>query len=292
MTPCSAEAIRARRRPGAIALLWACRLLSSVLVAWPVASAFRAVGAGNGAEHDAPLFEPGALFLLEALRLGDKALLAALESAGFAWLVFALLLLVPVSALLVALAHEGRLELGAWFGRALHHVPRLLLLRGITLLAQALLLVAFALVHGGVQRLWIGRVSERSADVLSVAWFVLAAASVLLFSVLHDLATAASVTHHERASDNLVRAIAALRGRLGHVAASRLMIGAASVLIVALGAYAAGAAHIERPDTWRLVVVACVHQIAALGLAALRAAWLAFSLRCVAPRAPLGEWGG
>ncbi len=285
MTPCPPERIRARRRPGAVALLWAARLLASLLVAWPIAGVFGALGAGRGAERDAVLFEPGALFLLEALRLGDRALLAALQSAAFSWAVFALLLLVPMAALLVALAHEGRLELGAWLGTALHHVPRFLLLAGITLLGQALLVVVFALAYGGIQRLWIGRASERSADLLSVAWFGLAAAGVLLFSVLQDLARAASVTRQERASDNLVHAVGVLRARPGRVLGTWLVVSFVGIAVVALAAWAVDATHVERPETWRVVTVALTHQLAALALAALRAAWLAFSLRAVGARA-------
>ncbi|HEY6558955.1 MAG TPA: hypothetical protein VI072_16845, partial [Polyangiaceae bacterium] len=180
MTPCTPARILARRRLGAIALLWASRLCASVLIAWPIADVFRGLGAGRGAERDAALFEPGALFLLEALRLGDTALLSALQTAAFSWCIFSLLLLVPVSALLVAMAHEGRLELGAWLGRALHHVPRFLLLAGLTVLAQALILLAFVLLYVPLHRLWLGRVSERASDLLSVAWFGLAGAGVLL----------------------------------------------------------------------------------------------------------------
>jgi hypothetical protein len=284
VTPCPPDRIRARRRPGAIALLWAARLLASLLVAWPIAGAFRALGAGRGAERDAVLFEPGALFLLEALRLGDRALLAALQSAAFSWAVFALLLLVPIAALLVALAHEGRLELGAWLGRALHHVPRFLLLAGVTLLGQALVIAGFALAHGGVQRLWLGRVSERSADLFSIAWFGVAAAAVLLLSLLQDLARAASVTREERASDSLVHAIATFRERPGRVTGSWLAVALASSVVVALAAWSVDAAHIERAETWRIVTVTAIHQFAALALAALRGAWLAFSLRVVGAR--------
>jgi hypothetical protein len=284
VTPCPSERILARRRLGAIALLWASRLCAAVLVAWPIAGVFRALGAGRGPERDAALFEPGALFLLEALRLGDKALLSAAQTAAFSWFIFSLLLLVPVAALLVALAHEGRLELAAWLGRALHHVPRFLLLAGVTVLGQALILLAFVLLYVPLHRLWLGRVSERASDLLSVAWFGLAAAAVLLVSVLHDLARAANVRYGARASDNLVHAIAVLRHWPGKLAASSAAVGIASLLLVAGAAYAADAAHLERPDTWRIVVVAFVHQGAALGLAALRAAWLALTLRLVSAR--------
>lgn len=284
MTPRPPASILARRRIGAIVLLWASRLCASLLVAWPVADVFRALGAGRGVERDASLFEPGALFLLEALRLGNKALLAALQTAAFSWCLFSLLLLVPVSALLVALAHEGRLELGAWLGRALQHVPRFLLLAGVTMLAQALILLAFVLLYIPLHRLWLGRVSEKASDLFSVAWFGLAAAGVVLFSVVHDLARAANVRYGARASDNLVHAIAVLRQWPGKLSASWAGVGIASLLLIAGAAYAVDAAHIERPDTWRIVVVAFVHQGAALGLAALRAAWLALLLRRVSAR--------
>ncbi|HMJ12571.1 MAG TPA: hypothetical protein VK524_14200 [Polyangiaceae bacterium] len=282
MTAPAADAIQARHRPGAIALFWACRLFVSLLVAWPLADVFRGLGVGRGPEQDAPLFEPGALLLLEAVRLGEATFTSALQTAGFQALVFALLLLAPLAALMVALSQRGRLEPALWFGRALRHLPRFVLLGGITLLCQALTLLAFVLVYGLLQRLWEGRVNEKWADLLSVAWFAIGAASVVVWGLLNDLGRAASVLHEERAADSIARAIGALRARPGRIAGTWTLVGLACVAVVALAAYATDAAHVEHPDSWRVVLVAFVHQLGALALAALRAVWLAFAIRVVA----------
>jgi hypothetical protein len=281
MTRLAASEIRARRRPFAIALVWAFRLVAAYLIASPLADLFQALGAGRAPLGDAALFEPGALLLIEALRLQMPALAPALRT-GFAVFLFASLVsLLPLSALYVALASGGRLRAGEWCAGAVECLPRFVLLGGLSLLCQAGIILAFTMVHGLLRPMLAATLTERGTDVGSILLFSIAGAAVLTIGVVHDLARAASVHGAATAGRAVREALSTFRRARAAVIAGWLVPALTSGAIVGLAAFVVASLQLERGGAARFALATSVHQAAAFALVALRANWIARSLRLV-----------
>jgi hypothetical protein len=281
MTPLAAHEIRARRRPLVIVSFWAARWAVCLLIALPVSDVFQALGAGRSPFGDAGLFEPDALLLSECVRLGVQAFPPALRSFGLLFALAACLSLVPLAALYIALGSEGRLECGTWFGRALRYFPRFLLLSGLALLGQALIVLLFVIGHVPLRRILAASLNDRWQESCVVAWFVLAFAGVCGVGMIHDLARASSIRNALAASHAIREALKRFSRRSWRTVAHWLLVALASLAALTLAAIAVDHLHIERAGTWRVALSVLVHQSAALTLVALRARWLAYTLRLV-----------
>lgn len=288
MTPRDPAAIRARRRPGAIALVWLWRAVAAWLAAGPVAAALLSGGVTSLPHGDAALFEPGGLVLIEAVRSGSRALRLALHQAAWTFVLMGILGLVPLSLLLVALAHDGKLRAGAWASRAVEHVPALIFVAGFTVLVQGLVALVFALVTWLVRSLVDGHLDVRATDLVTLGVAALGVVVVLLVGVYADLARATLVQHRMRAREALVAAAGVFRRRALAAFAGWLVPALWSIAAVIAAAMAVDALHVERTQLWRVGAVVLVHQTVAVALVGLRAVWLAQALRLSASSAPAG----
>jgi hypothetical protein len=278
----SVESMRTRRRPMAIALLWAWQAALAVLVAWPAAAA---VGGFYGAHPggDSPLWTPGGLPLMDLLTAargvrGETATLAflVLFVAGFADLV-------PLAAMLASIGYVTRdmraPSLRAALARGAGVLPTFATLFAMaSLLEGALvifaLLVGYALSDGLASKLGEAR-ADQTAWIATLA--ILSVAGVV--GVMHDLARAASVRFRVKAL------------RAWKFAYNALARGAAQVLwgwawrtlagwaVVGVGALVA--ARFGGHGGAELAVLAVAHQAVTGARVALRASWLAKAMRAV-----------
>jgi hypothetical protein len=289
MTPLPADRIRARRRPGALVMVWAWRYFAAWLISTPIVDAIAATGIGRHPRGDAPLFEPGGLHLFEVARLLLGAVSAVAETTFALLMVAAFAGLIPLAALLVALSVDGRLRFSPWVSKALGHFPAFALLTGATWLLQGAVLASAVLIFFGVRSALDQRAGERIADLGALA----AGGAVLLFalliSVLHDLARAAVVKRELRAGAAVALGLRAARARPGRTALAWIGPALLSLLAVVLAALVVDRLAVDRGGSGRATWAWIVHQLAAFALVALRAVWLAAALRLVDGQKPEGE---
>ena len=96
-----------RSRLGVILAVYCVHLALALAFAWPLARLV-ADAALNHPRGDLVLFEPGATYLLESFRLGRASLTSVAEGSVFAILMVSYLGLLPLAALIYALAHSGK----------------------------------------------------------------------------------------------------------------------------------------------------------------------------------------
>lgn len=264
-------ALRARERPGMILFAYLARLSIASIVAFPIA-AHVASFTGARATNDLALFEPGGLFLLEALRLGPPLASAEIQRALLALLLSAYLGLLPLAALLWSLSRRGRLNLVDLARASLRPLGTLSLLLGLAVLSYLLLAsLAFSAVA-----ILPANLGEPLRTIARAGIVLLALGNAAVLGVVHDLARAHAVRSESSALDSLRRGFASFGARPLIAWGWRFL---AKVAIVGIAAWAAF--HLGVASTKEIVAVAFVHQLAILGLVSLRASWLARALRFV-----------
>ena len=273
--------IRPQRRLGAVGFVYCARLLSALLVGAPIAGALGATGVAQFPTGDAILFAPGAVHLVEALRIGAPSLIAASQAAGLVLLVAAVLALIPLAALLVALCHGGPLGLGAWAGRTAEHLPTFALFWGATLLGQGCILFVTIAGADALRDALLARLSERTADCMFVVLVVLGLAAALALGVMQDLGRAAAVRHRVGWRPALLMSVDVARRKAPRALVGWVAPAVASVLLVGLAAAIVGALHVELGGELRLVAVVVAHQLTAFATVLLRTVWLCTSLKLV-----------
>jgi hypothetical protein len=268
--------IRARRRPGAIAIVYLLRAAFGLALAWPLSELF-ARRTMTHPREDAILFDPGGLYLVEAFRLGHAAIGDALRGLSAASLLVFAFGLLPLGALLHALGRGGAIHAADLAAAAVR-----LFARFSVLLCMATLAMSFA-VLGSVSLAAATRfkiapgLSDQGADVLVALPWVFGAGLFAAIGVIHDLARA-QVAQRDLGVLDAVRAALHAAARRPAAAffgwAWRALAGA---ILVAAAAVATSAVGIDR--TGALGVVTLVHQAAVVGVVSLRASWLACALR-------------
>jgi hypothetical protein len=254
---------------------------AGVLLAGPITAVVTATGIGSFPEGDRLLFQPGGLYLVEALRT-SWPLLAPLAAASLGTaLLVAIALVLPQAALWTALVKNGDREpLTAFVGRAVGRVPALLSLQGVTFLAQVLVWGAtFGLLGAVHQGAWG---SAPGPDLAALAIPALGAALVLLLGVVRDLGAAASVAGRIHGRAALRAGFACLRH--APVQALTRWMGPAllGLSLVGAGGLAAGALDVGRAGSLRFLGVGVLHQLVVAALVGCRAAWFNACLELVA----------
>jgi len=254
-------------------VLFLFRLAAGFLVAYPFARILGSFGPSTSADDDRLLFVSGGEFLLEAARLGARSIGAALEAASIAGFGLSILGLFPL-ALAIGSMHEPRASLSELAGQALQRWPALVLLSGFALLVQAAVVAGTSALGDLVADALRGSLDERGAD-LCVLFIAFAGGSVVLaVGIVHDFGRCAIVrdgsTGYRAALSGMRsfadRPLSAVLGWVGPTA-----VGAA---LVAMAAWATSAIDVSQPGAHRIAAVFAVHQLAALGLTALRLVWL------------------
>lgn len=271
---------RALRHPSGLLLVWAFRLLAAWILSAPIA---RALGSTvrHFPEGDARLFEPGAGFLAEAVRLELPTLAAEARGAAALGCVLAWLALVPLAALMEQLAANERLTVGSAIGRGVARLPGFTFLAGLTWLVQAGLAVVLGVGLDALGKRLNQSLDERQSDLCLLAGLALGLACVALLGVVHDLARAALLSRDRRVLRAVATAFGTLRARPFAALHGWAVPALGSVGLVGLAALITGALDVSRGGAARWLAVGLVHQTAVIGLVLLRAAWLARALDLV-----------
>jgi hypothetical protein len=277
----STDAMRARRRPVAVGVLYAWSALAGLAAAWPV-SAWVGESYGRHPRGDLVLFDPGGLALADLFARGE-GLGVAVTHALVVLAVCAVLGLVPMAALVVSIGHatldRAAPPLRAAFERAAESFGALLRLLAVVSLAQGLVVGAGLLAANGTTGALQGKLDDAAADLSGLfvlAVFVLAA---LFLGVVHDVARVAAIRFRVGAFAALGVARRAMRPGPMSTAWSwawRALAGLTAAVGVGIVAHRLGG----RPGA-SLAVLALLHQGVVLLRAALRASWLASALRLV-----------
>jgi hypothetical protein len=191
----------------------------------------------------------------------------------------------PHAALLVSLATFAREPQRVVWGRAVGHFPSFLGLSGVGLLAQAV--AAFGMLSlAGTLRDALGSATTRSADLTYLAVLGFGALMTLAIGIVRDLGRAAIVfgsSDSKAALQDGLKAFARAPGRALLAWAAPAAVGLA---LVGLGSILTSALDVARPGTFRVVLVALVHQAIAYALCFCRAFWLSASLEIVRGSGP------
>ena len=291
----SNDAMRARRRPLAIALTWLWEAAVALIVAWPTASAVHRVY-GAHPHGDAALWAPGALDLFNLLVHETAARSSIIVLAALTLLVASIAGLYPLSGLIVSIAYAFRVPGGrdtdhgrvsfarapsvrAALARGASSFTSLLLLMVLAVVAQAAVTIVALVAGVALASNLEVRLGEARAEQLGVLLGLLIFAFAAIIGVVHDLARAA-----------------AIRFRVGAIRATRLGLntlkrGPASITfswmwraIAALAPIAVGSIVAERLGLRAgaaLFTLFVVHQLVVGTRVALRASWIAKALRAV-----------
>lgn len=276
---------RVGQRWGAIALSWSFQLLLALLLAAPLVAALSGTGIANHPRGDAVLFEPGGLYLIEALRLGAGAALSALQVSFVSFVVLGMLGLFPLAALLSALRSDGKLRVASWLGEAIAHVPSFVLIGGVTWLGRAALALFFVLVYSLLEGPVGAAFNERNADLVLISGALVCAIAFAALGIAADLARAARVRFGLRALGAFRTGLGTFGQRPFAAVVGWLIPASWSVALIALAAILVGLLAVDQPESWRVLGAFVVHQLTAIGLIALRALWLHRSLELVGSRA-------
>ena len=276
------DAMRARRRPRAVVTVWAIELAFALPAAWAAA----AVVAGFYGSHprgDAPLWNAGALSLIDFGVHARAAAPALLVQLGLLVVLGAALGLLPAAGLIASIAYTTRevrpppLRLMAPRA-AVAFLPMLLVL-GCAASAQAVL--AFLAWHVGawVDDLSYSHYGEVRADQLGCVAAALILLGAALVGIAQDVARAAIVRFRVGGLVAMKLAAGALRRAPFSLFWSWGWRALASLVPLAFGYLVAE--RIGGVGGAPLFALAFVHQVVALSRVGLRASWLARSLRAI-----------
>jgi hypothetical protein len=231
---------------------------------------------------DRILFEAGGGMLLEIVYRHPLLWQGALKASIWISTLAGILGLAPLTAVMLALAHAGRLswrELGA---RALEHFLPFAVLATVTLLAQAALCLVAAAVARGLRVPFTHWAGERNADLALLGWLLFAGLAVLFLGLLEDVARAKVIRSRAGAGPALRSALRLLGTRFGWLAAAYLPRVLWSMALLVAVAFLLPRIAVDQPGSWRVFLAFFVHQTAAFGLLWIRADWLARVLALVA----------
>ncbi len=284
-TPTFARGLRrGRTLVFAIGAVWVWQAVLALVAAWPAATLVRAAFAGDP-EGDARLWRSGSYALLGFLARDLHGVRAAIQGAAVVFAVGAFAGLVPLAALLVAVAdaihgpRQGSLtSLGA---RSLRFVPALSVLLVVFALAQATLIGIGLFVGSLIAGATHDGLGEARSEQWGAAVAIVFGTSAVFLGVAHDLARAALVRRRFGTGRALAAGVRTLRAHPVALPWSWGWRAALSLVPIA------GVAMIATPlDRHRGLAVflflAVVHQAVVLLRLAFRASWFAQALRAVA----------
>jgi hypothetical protein len=268
------------RRVRAVSVYFVAHLAAALLFALPAVALVAGTGVGRFPEGDRLLFQPGGLLLAEVARTIAPAVSSSIASARVSGALLFVLLLVPHAALLVSLSRTEREPERVVWGRAIGHLPVLLLLSGLSFLAQAIVLFG-AVTVGTTIRGSMTDSTGRSADLAYLAAIGLGLFLALGLGLVRDLGRAAAVRDSLKAKAALRIGLMTFARAPGRALLGWAAPAAVGLALVLLGAALASLFDVSRPGAWRVWLVALAHQAIAYALCWCRAFWLNATLGLV-----------
>jgi hypothetical protein len=275
-------AVHARRHPRAIAAMWAWQTVLALLVSGPAAGLAKAAWRGD-VGGDAPLWAPGGHALLDWLWHDGHGLRAAISGAEIVLALGAIAGLVPMAALMIALAYATRDRKAAGFARSvaggLRAFPRMLVLLLLAGLIQGVVVGLGALLGylvEGWARAGMGEARAQQLEGLVLLVFLGMGSAV---GVIHDLARAAVVRFKVKGFRAF--ALGARTFRLSPLSLWWSWAWRALASIAPVLAAAAVAGRLGGRGGVGLAFLLLLHQSVVVVRVGLRASWLARALRAV-----------
>jgi hypothetical protein len=266
------------RRLGIVVSVYLLHLALALALAWPVARLL-ADGATAHPRGDQVLFEPGATYLVEAFRLQRASLTDVAEGSVLAILVASYLGLLPLAALMHALAHTGKVTFPSLAGAAGRFFAPFSLLLGLALLATALFGFVPLAIGGLLDEKIKNLLNDRDYDIAHAAFRVIALIVACLVAVVHDLARAATVSREIPALPAAILAARVFRASPWRAVGEWGIRCGTGIFLVVGAAYLTYRSGIS--TGWRFAFVTVLHQGIAFSLVLLRSRWLAAALRLV-----------
>lgn len=279
--------MRARRAPRGLALTWMLETLMALAVTWPLAAWAKAAYGGHP-EGDEPLFRPGGLALLELLdhTVGHVKPLLPLPVVITGLSALAGLVVYGILVGEMTLVARGRDDegptpapLSALALRALGTFAPLLTLLVVVTFLQAVLVAGGMGAAAAVASQVEANLGEARASQVGGVVGLLGMGAALLLGLLHDVARAEVVRHRAGAGLALRRAWLRVRQAPLPFVGSWAWRGVAKVLLLAIGALAAE--RLGGRSGLPLLALAVVHQLVIAARLALRASWIAVTVRAV-----------
>ena len=278
----SNDAMRARRRPGAILAVWAYEGALALLIAWPIAAVVRAAYGGHP-RGDAPLWTPGGEELLDLLMHARAAVPAVIAITSFVALLSVFLGLVPAGSLLASIGFATRERRGPSMRQAIARAVRafsaMALVLIVTLLTEGLILLVGGACMGATTSALTERLGEARADQIGWLLFFLFVLPAVSGGVLRDLSFAAVIRFRLGASGALRVGVKTLRRSVASILWSWAWRALAGLIPVAIGSLVAE--KIGGRGGAALFGLAAIHQAVVVVRVALRASWLAKAMRTV-----------
>ncbi len=240
----------------------------------------------HGPRGDAPLFDRGALLLVDLVHAQRQSLLAALRASALGWILVAAGGTVLAMVTLIALRQPGRLcswHLSVRLGNLLRPFFGLSLMALVAWLAWTWMTVQMVGLAQAWLFAWLGVVGVMRVQILLVG---LGLGGLGLGLVLFDLSRAALVVQPLGVTAAIRRALGRLRKAPGRVLGTAALWGFPAAL-VRLGAVTLvlGLDWQTQGTMWLLAAWLCLHASALLAWF-LRAAWWCVALGVVAPEVP------
>ena len=283
MSPRSLPRAGARLTAGSAAtmLLWLSRTLLALLVAYPVLTAIDATGMTSSPEHDAVLFRPGSMLLLELVRLGLPWFGAVFKTALLLAALSAIFELLPLAGAL-DLLQDPDCSLSERASRALRCLPRFFGLGAIAWAAQAALLLAASLLDTALKAA-LHHGDERLLSLAPLALFGLALLGCLWLGSVLDVARAVVVRHDTSAREALLEALFALRDQPLDVLGGSYVSASAGLCAYLTAAWVMTRLDLSAQLPIRIAFAFGVHQCAILFGIAWRVRWLRRALELRTP---------
>lgn len=253
---------------------WLTRAALGWLVALPLICAVGASGLGALPQADRALFEAGGLWLVELFFREMHALSGGLR-AGVLLAVAALVLRIPVTALLFASTVDPKASLSLAFRRGLSRFPRFLGLFVLELLGRVLVLGFTLLTARALESLGPHPANEALADLVPSLAYVLGFLLFSWLSAFHECCRAVSMAAPKLPFGGaLSEASRLVRASLIELTGAFVLYVGVSALLLAAGARGVETLDVSRPGALRVAGAFAAHQAALFALGLLQMLWL------------------
>jgi hypothetical protein len=262
--------------------------MAALFVALPFAQAISAPLAAFPA-GERLLFEPGGAHLIEVVRLHAIQIAASLRTSGWLLVGFGFVQLAPLGTLLGALSRTERPTVAELLADGVRHLPAFALLSGLTVLAQAVLLVGAGIPAVLLRSALQFRLGPVGADLTSASAVLAVLLAVGLTGVVQDLARAALVATRQGFVGALTTALRTFALGAVQIGSSWLWRWGVGVGLVVGAAALSSALGPDKAGAGRLLATVLCQQMAIAGVVYLRASWLRAALTYVSspsPRSP------
>jgi hypothetical protein len=263
------------RRLGLVGVVYLAHATFAVAVAWPIA---KLIG-DPVAKHprgDQVLFDPGALYLVETLRLARSTLPSVAEGLSFGVLVGLYLGLLPLAALLYAFGRDQKLTAPALMAVAGRYFAPFSLLLGLSLVVGALASAVPLSVGALLENELRAALGERGSDIAQTGFRAAALVVVGIVGVVQDLSRAVLVTRETTVLGAIRSGIETFRAWPAEAFGGWALRGLAALLLVTVAARLTTHVGVETGTSF--ITVAFLHQTIAVALVFLRADWLALAI--------------